>query len=442
MASPAGAPGLYHPRAYDTGEPVPTWWRESAGPPPHFGALNGDADVDTAIIGGGITGLSAALHLARDHAIKPVVLEAGEIGWGASGRNGGFCVAGGAKRSPAAIVRDHGADQAAAFDRLAHGAVHRVARILEDEAIDAEVQPGGETLFAHSRRMFDLLRQDAAKGAQVLTPDDLRAHGMNAAYHGAVREPAGFGLHPLRYVRGLAAAATRHGAVVHPSTPVVRWERDGTRHILATPRGTVRSAKLIVAAGAYQPETLSPELAGRVLPVQSNILVTRPLTEAERQAQGWTSTAVAFDSFELLHYFRLLPGNRFLFGGRGGLSASPGAAAAFRARLTRDFHRRFPAWRDVAISHFWSGLVDLSADLLPHCAALDETTFHACAYHGNGVALGTEMGAQLALLATAGSAPALPGFMRRPPPRFVLPSLRKAYLAGALSFYALKDAVS
>lgn len=138
----------------------------------------------------------------------------------------------------------------------------------------------------------------------------------------------------------------------------------------------------------------------------------------------------------------LLPDNRFLFGGRGGLSASPAAADAFRARLTADFRRRFPAWRDVAITHFWSGLVDLASDLVPHCAALDATTFHACAYHGNGVALGTEMGAQLALLATAGTAPALPGFMRQPPPPFVLPSLRKAYLAAALSFYALKDAVS
>jgi glycine/D-amino acid oxidase-like deaminating enzyme len=243
-------------------------------------------------------------------------------------------------------------------------------------------------------------------------------------------------------VHGLADAAMKHGAVVHPSTPVTRWDREGPRHVLVTPGGTVRCAKLIVAAGAYQPEALSPELTGRVLPVQSNIIVTRPLSEAEKQAQGWTSTAVAFDSLELLHYFRLLPDNRFLFGGRGGLSASPASAAAFRARLTRDLHRRFPAWRDVAITHFWSGLVDLAADLLPHCAALDETTFHACAYHGNGVALGTEMGAQLALLVTEGRAPALPGFMRQPPPRFVLPALRKAYLAGALSFYALKDAVS
>jgi glycine/D-amino acid oxidase-like deaminating enzyme len=439
---PVGAPGLYHPRAYDTAAPAPTWWRESAGPQQQFDPLAADAEAEIAIIGGGITGLSAALHLARDHGARPLLLEAGEIGWGASGRNGGFCVVGGAKRSQGAITREHGAGQAAAFDRLTRGAVERVAQLLEAEDIDAEPQPGGETQFAHTPRMFEILKQGAGKGSQVIGADDLRAVGMNAAYHGAVREPAGFGLHPVRYVGGLAAAALRYGADVHALSPVTRWERDGTGHILSTPRGIVRSAKLVIAAGAYQPEALSPVLAGRVLPVQSNIIVTRPLTEAEMQAQGWTSTALAFDSYELLHYFRLLPDGRFLFGGRGGLSASPSAAQAFRSRLTRDFHRHFPAWRDIPITHFWSGLVDLAADLLPHCAALDETTFQACAYHGNGVALGTEMGAQLARLVTEGAAPVLPGFMQRPPPRFLMPRLRKAYLAGALSLYALKDAFS
>lgn len=442
MRPPVGAPGLYHSRAYDTGQPAQTLWRETAGAAPEFVPLVGDAETDIAIIGGGITGLSAALHLARDHSVRPLLLEAGEIGWGASGRNGGFCVAGGAKRSLAAIAREHGADQAVSFDRLSCAAVDRVARLLEDEAFDAMPQPGGETLFAHSPRMFESLRRGAGKGTQILTRDDLRALGMNAAYHGALRSAVGFGLHPLRYVHGLAAAAAKHGATIHPFTPVMRWEREGARHALVTSTGTVRCAKLIIAAGAYQPEALSPELAGRILPVQSNIIVTRPLTEAEKQAQGWTRTAVAFDSYELLHYFRLLPDDRFLFGGRGGLCASAEAANAFRRRLTGDFHRHFPAWRHVGITHFWSGLVDLAADLLPHCAVLDETTFHACAYHGNGVALGTEMGAQLALLATKGDAPDLPGFMRHSPPRFVLPFLRKAYLAGALSFYALKDAIS
>lgn len=440
-APPVGARGLYHPRAYDTAATPPTLWHETAPPPPACTRLEGTHVADIAILGGGITGLSAALHLARDHGASVVVLEAGEIGWGASGRNGGFCVPGGAKRSQADLSARYGADDAARFDRLSHGAVDRVAGLLEAESIDAQPQPGGEMLFAHSARTMDAFRRSAA--GTVLEPGALRERGMHAAgFHGALLEPVGFGLHPLAYVRGLARAAVRHGARLHTQSPVTGWRRDGGRHVLTTPVGEVTARALIVAAGSYQPEALSPALAGRVLPVQSNIIVTRPLTAAEQQAQGWTSTAVASDSFQLLHYFRLLPDGRFLFGGRGGLSASPASADRFRARLTRDFRRHFPAWRDVAITHFWSGLVDLAADLVPHCAALDETTFHACAYHGSGVAMGTELGAQLARLAAGEPAPDLPGFMRRPPPRFPLPVLRKAYLAAALSFYALSDAVS
>lgn len=440
MTSPVGAPGLYHQAAYDIAAPPPSYWRDSARPGPALEPLGGDAECEVAIVGGGYTGLSAALHLARDHGLRPAVLEAAGIGWGASGRNGGFCVPGGAKRSLAAIARRFGAGDAARFDRLSHAAVDRVAGLLQSEAIAAEPQPGGEMLFAHSTAAFAAFRRARTGDQVVLDPATLAARGMKAdGFHGALWEPAGFGLHPRNYVDGLALAAARHGARIFPHSPVIAWTREGGGHRFRTAGGVVTAPKVIIAAGAYQPEGLSPRLRGRVLPVQSNIIVTRPLTSGEQVAQGWTSTGVASDSYELLHYFRLLPGGRFLFGGRGGLSASPQAAQRFRARLTRDFHRLFPAWRQVEITHCWSGLVDLAADLVPHCAKLDDTTFHACAYHGSGVALGTELGAQLAALAATGTAPDLPGFMQRPAPHFPLPWLRKAYLAAALAGYALKD---
>jgi glycine/D-amino acid oxidase-like deaminating enzyme len=206
----------------------------------------------------------------------------------------------------------------------------------------------------------------------------------------------------------------------------------------------VRTAKVIVATGGYPPETLNKAVAGRVLPVLSNIIVTRPLTPDERKAQGWTSTQTVCDSRALLHYFRLLPDGRFLFGGRGGLGGDAASASAFRARLTADFRATFPAWREVEITHFWRGLVDLSADLAPHCGALEDNpgVLMGCAYHGSGVSMGTETGAQLARLAAGLDTPALPGFMRRPPPRFALPALRKLYLAGALASYGLQDRFS
>ena len=424
-------------------------WRATARPAAAYPALQGDLTCEVAIIGGGYTGLSAALHLARDHGISAVVLEAGAIGWGASGRNGGFCVPGGAKLGLGEIAGRHGAGAARAYFDLTLAAVDRVAGLLKDEAIDAAPQAGGELVLAHSPRALAGLAREreeiiALHGhvRALVSPEALREQGLHAdGFFGGSHEPVGFGLHPLDYVRGLAAAAVRRGAGVFEHSAVTGWRREGGGHRLRTAHGVVRAAKVIIATGGYPPERLDPALVGRVLPVLSNIIATRPLTPAEQAAQGWTSTRAVCDSRALLHYFRLLPDGRFLFGGRGGLGDAPADRAAFRRRLTADFHRGFPAWREVEITHFWRGLVDLSADRVPHCAPLDgdASVLTGCAYHGSGVSMGSEIGAGLAALAAGARSPALPDFMRRPPPRFPLAALRPAYLAAAIAGYALAD---
>ena len=441
---------LYSPEIYDPAE-VYSLWRDTARPGAAFAALQADVQAEVAIIGGGFTGLSAALHLARDHGIQAVVLEAGPIGWGASGRNGGFCVPGGDKLGGAAMARRYGQEEARRFVALTLSAVERVAGLLRDEAIDAEPQPGGELTVAHSPKAFEAQKRErediialCGHERELLSPDELRERGLAAGYHGGLREPVGFGLHPLNYVRGLAAATAAKGARVFAGSRVSAWRREGKEHRLETATGSVRAAKVIVATGGYPPEALNRGVAGRVLPVLSNIIVTRPMSADEHAAQGWTSTQAVCDSRALLHYFRLLPDGRFLFGGRGGLGGDQASATAFRHRLTHEFRDTFKAWRNVEITHFWRGLVDLAADLTPHCGALedDPSVFMGCAYHGSGVSMGTETGAQLARLAAGLDTPALPGFMRRPPPRFPLPALRKLYLAGALASYGLQDRFS
>ncbi|QUD88199.1 NAD(P)/FAD-dependent oxidoreductase [Phenylobacterium montanum] len=438
---------LYDGDTYDLTE-VDSLWRTTARPGRDFPRLEGDIQAEVAIIGAGFTGLSAALHLAREHGIGAVALEAGPIGWGASGRNGGFCVPGGDKLGLAAMAKRWGADEARRYHALTLAAVERVAGVLRDEAIEAEPQPGGELTMAHSPRAFaeqKVEREEilALTGheRELLSAEALVERGLSAGFVGGLREPVGFGLHPLNYVRGLAASAARHGARLFEHSAVTSWRREGQAHRLETATGSVVARKVIVATGGYPPEQINPQIGGRVLPVLSNIIATRPLTAQEQAAQGWTSTQAVDDSRALLHYFRLLPDGRFLFGGRGGLGGSDASARSFRARLTAEFHTMFPAWRHVEITHFWRGLVDLSADLAPHCGALeeDQTILMGCAYHGSGVSMGSETGTQLARLAAGLDTPALPGFMRRPPPRFPLPGLRKLYLAGALAGFELKD---
>jgi glycine/D-amino acid oxidase-like deaminating enzyme len=169
--------------------------------------------------------------------------------------------------------------------------------------------------------------------------------------------------------------------------------------------------------------------------------VTRPLTEAERQEAGWHSTTPAYDLLNLLHYFRLLPDGRFMFGGRGGVSAELGALARQSARIEAAFRRYYPAWSGVEITHRWSGFVCLAMDLVPHVGAWEDEpgTYYAMAYHGNGVALATWSGRAIASLIGTGDAQA-PKLLRRPPPRFPLPFLRPLYLRGAYVKFGLEDA--
>lgn len=445
---------LYHPAASDPATPLDSYWAATAPPlavevPP----LASDEACDVAVIGGGYTGLSAALHLARDHSLDVRVLERAEPGWGASGRNGGFCCIGGAKVSYQTLIGRHGLEETRRFFAVQREAVDLVAEIASAEGLEIDRTGSGDLEIAHRPNRVreleahrDFMRETFGVECRFLRKEDLAAGGIaNAEAEAALGLPYGFGLHPLKYARGLAAAAVARGAKVHGASPVEAWTTADGLHRLATPGGTLSARRVIVATNGYTPEDLHPGLAGRLLPALSNVLTTRPLTGAEREAQGWTADTMAYDSRNLLHYFRLLPDGSFLFGARGGVSAAPSTVPAMRADLVRHFHRMFPAWRDVEIKHFWRGLVCLARDLVPHVGRLpdDPTVIHAFAYHGNGVSMGTWSGRAAAELA-AGSRPdgeIVPAVMAQPLKPFPLPSLRPLYLRAAYAGYWVKDEV-
>jgi glycine/D-amino acid oxidase-like deaminating enzyme len=250
------------------------------------------------------------------------------------------------------------------------------------------------------------------------------------------------GLHPLKYLRGLARAAIDAGVTVHGHSPVGEVRREGGSFVLVTPAGRLTARKVIVATNGYSEEESLPQLAGRLLPALSSIIVTRPLSAAERAAQGWTSTVTVADTRKLLHYFRLLPDGRFLWGGRGGISGSPAAGRRAQRHLRQSFEHHFPAWRHVETQFFWRGLVCLTKPLVPFIGRLEEEGLYASlAYHGNGVSFTAWAGRALARqVAGEQGADALPAVVRRPLPRFPLPFLRKLYLAGAYAAYGVQDA--
>ncbi|TVQ29097.1 MAG: FAD-binding oxidoreductase [Geminicoccaceae bacterium] len=433
--------------AYDTSQPSGSFWHAADGI--EAPGLVGATTADVAIIGGGVVGLNAALRLVESAGVDVVLLEAGEIGWGASGRNGGFCSDGATKLAPRAMRRRFGAVEAQRFFDLQLGAIDHVAHLLERLGIDAGPKKGeGEMLLAHRPLAHtDLASEcqaiEAAYGRKVtlFDTDGLSGFGMaGPQFHSGVLIPIGFALDPGRYVRALARAVLSQGARLCARSRVVAIDQAGAGFRLRTKGGEVTAKRLIVATNAYTDEALVPALRGRLLPAFSNVLVTRPLTDAELADQGWTSSCMAFDSRELLHYFRLLPDRRFLFGGRGGVDGGPGGQAQAQARLRRDFHVLFPAWREVEVRHLWSGLVCLTRDLLPFVGQLDapKGAWTALGWHGNGVAMGSKAGELVADLALGSLRLAdLPAPLTQKLRRFPLP--RSLLLRAAYAWFDYRD---
>ncbi len=446
---------LYESAAYDTAAAVPSLWEETAPPAPETPPLESDAQADVAIIGAGYTGLNAALQLAEEHHLSTVVIDAGRPGWGASGRNGGFACLGGTTLDTAQEIARYGLPETARHRALQKAAVARVADNLSRYDIDADTHSEGELELAHTPRAFGHMVEEAAfaerhfgLSSQVIPPEALAEIGASGqasrgqAFHGGVRLKCGFALHPLKYARGLVRAALAEGVVIHGDSPATDIRAEGGGWRIITPGGMARARQVIFATNGYAPDDVPPRLGLRTLPLFSSIMVTRPLQRDEMQAQGWTTDLMAFDSRILLHYFRLLPDGRFLFGRRGALSADTRAVERVRLDVRRAFERMFPAWRGVETTHFWSGLICLTRNRHQYIGPVADMpgAFAAFGYHGNGVAMASEAGRLVADM-IAGKTPDLPRIVTEFPREFPLPGLRRLYLRAATMQYAVRDAV-
>ena len=431
---------------------VPSYWEDTAAPD-ESGArpLDRDRQVEVAVIGGGYTGLTAARRLAGVHGVDVAVLEANRIGWGASGRNSGFALASVGKVGLDERIRKWGLEAARASVRLGVDAVETVRELIRSESIECDAQPEGALLVAHrDERAAEL--QDRVRtyrevlgydGVDFLSREQLERDGYlrGPSAGGAIRFRTGFGLHPLKYARGLAKATARRGAALFDRTPVVSWQRDGGTHVLATPGGTVRARRVVMATNGYTPEHLHPYFRGRVLPAASNIVVTRPLTTAEWQQVGMATTQVYSDTRRLLFYWRRLPDDRLLFGGRSGVFDTPAALARRRTWLEAAIADKWPMLAGIGSEWFWHGNVGLSYDLIPHMNTVegDATVVYAMAYLGSGVALSSHCGGLAADLVMGRTVPRDTPVTSTEIPRFPLPALRKAYLAGAYLAYGIED---
>ncbi|WP_417817062.1 NAD(P)/FAD-dependent oxidoreductase [Tritonibacter scottomollicae] len=426
--------------AYGLGPRSNCWWDETC-PAPSWPRLEDTRQVDVAIVGGGFTGLSTALHLA-EAGLEVAVLEAETPGWGASGRNGGFCCLGGAKLGSHAMARLHGEREPQVYQAGEESAVHLVEHLIARHGINADTHSQGETVMAHRPKARDALMKEArASGAEFIDGPDLVKNGLGGEFHGALTTPTGFALNPRKYLFGLASAAQSAGAELYQNSAALDVQNNGGRWHISSPKGRLSASRLVIATNGYSSENLPDWLGGRYMPAQSTVMVTRPITPEEQAAQGWSTAQMAYDTRHMLHYFRLMPDGRFLFGMRGGLTSSPRSEAKIRALLRRHFEQLFPAWRQVETTHSWSGMVCLSRNLVPFVGAVPEHPglFAGLCYHGNGVAMGSYAGALLGDL-VQGKAPTLPysRIMQRLP-KFPLGRARRALMPPAYAALGLLD---
>lgn len=441
---------FYHPSIYAFDQPVESYWEDTA---PDLACASDpvqSGECDIAIIGGGYTGLSAALALARDHDVDVRVLEAGPIAWGASGRNGGFCGLHPSKLDYLSIEKTYGGDEARKYVHSQVDACEQVAGLIEDEHMSVDRQGDGIISVAHSPSGFDELRQEQnliseryGLPARLMSADEFSDVGYRSEEQfGALWTGVGFGLHPLQFARGLADAATRRGARLHAHSRVTLWDKVRGWHVLRTATGTLRAKRVIVATNGFTQDKLHAGLAGKLMPVLSNIIVTRPLSDEELARQNWRTDCPCANTRNLLFYYRVLPDKRFLFGARGDTTGSPKNALRMRAWLERRLGEVFPGWQGIPVTHYWRGLIGTTRNLTPAIGFLEEdpTVAYGVAFHGDGVAAAPWTGQRLAELVTGNiTTRDLPAVMRGPLPPIPFPALRPWYLRGALRYYQLLD---
>ena len=366
---------------------------ESAMPAP---PLDGDVQADVAVVGGGITGLSAALHLAEQGA-KVVVLEAEQPGWGASGRNGGQ-VNPGLKPDPDQVEMDFGADLGGRMNALAGGAPACVFDLIERHGIRCDARRNGTLRAAirakHAAQVRATAQQLVHRGAPVelLEGADLERATGTARYQLAMLDRRGGDLNPLSYVRGLARAAHAAGAAVHGGTRALRMQKSGAGWMVETAQGSVAARHVVLATNGYT-DDLWPNLRRTVVPLFGAIAATAALPESIARAV-MPSRAVLYESGTVTVYYRVDAGQRLLIGGRG--PGSEVAAPSAIPHLLSYARTLWPCLGDTPWTHAWGGRLAMTTDHYPHVHEPADGVLICLGYNGRGVAMATAMGAQLA----------------------------------------------
>lgn len=392
---------------------APTYWVATAGPPPgDDGPVQNDMDTDVVVVGSGFTGLSCALSLARDYGVKATVLEANTVSWGCSTRNGGQGQNASGRLSRSQWIARYGRETALKLHTEILDGFEYFTELVKE--FDPDPQYGGHLHVAHRQRYFDKLKVESEVansvfgyatrmvGLDELGRDWLKETGAMGALH----EPLGIGIHPAKFAFSYLKAARAAGARVHPASPVMGIEHSGGAFLVRTPGGTVKARAVAVATGGYTTQGMYGGLRGRIMPILSNSVVTRPLTADEIAALNFRTRQVITDTRTLRFYYRLLPDDRLQIGSRSAITGADAPHPRHLQLLVDAIAEKFPPIAGIKLDYSWWGWVDVSHDMMPRIVQpqAGKDLFYALGYGGNGVSFSANAGRRLAQL-VAGKAP-------------------------------------
>ena len=416
-----------------------SWYAATAHALHPFPPLRGEVRADVCVVGGGYTGLSAALHLA-ERGYEVTLLEAARVGWGASGRNGGQ-VGSGQRRDVLELEALYGREQARALWDLAEEAKALLRERVKRHRIHCDWKPGNLLAVTRRRYLPELEREVehlashyAYPELRMLDRDEVREMVASERYCGGQFDAGGAHLHPLNLALGLARAAVTAGARLHEQSRAtdIRWDR---RPLVRTADGQVRARLVLLCGNAYLGD-LAPEIRARIMPIANHLLATEALGAARAAALIPADCCVHASKF-VVDYYRLSPDGRLLFGGGETYTErTPRDLPAFVRRYMLDV---FPQLADVRVDYAWSGRLAITRNRLPHFGRIEDCGFFAQGFSGHGVAL-TQLAGKLLAEAVAGTAERFDVFAALPHRRFPGGArARRPLLAAGMLYYALKD---
>jgi len=440
---------LYHNDLYKFDTPIKSYWETTINSNNKYSKLEKDLQTNIVVVGGGYTGISCALTLAKKYNEDVVLLEAGHIGWGSSARNAGFCCIPPAKMSVSKMFKKFGKSETKKFFQNTIEGSNFTKNLINEYNIECDLTGDCNYEIAPHPSYFKSIKDEASIynkefgiETKVYSKEEFNEIGHSGEEQfGAFSYKPGFAINPLKFLIGLGEQAQKSGVKIYQKSKVDKIEKHSGKFNIIANDHIVTTNKIVMATNGFYQDDLFPKLNNMILPVISNIIITKPLTNEEVRSHNFVTNNPILNIRNLLFYYRLLKDNRFLFGARGDLIGSEKSSINKSREMEKQMKKVFPNWNNVEIEYHWRGLVAVTSKFTPSIGKIDnDEIYYSFGYQANGVNTAPWSGNELAKLIVSNSKELkISKLYKGLPKKFPFPKLRLLYLKLYLIFCSIID---